>query len=96
MSNEHIESVIQSLQTLAAECSLLKAGELSPSCQKLFERLELGQLLVVEGIHVLSNKQLYDLCDIKVCVTLDHSTCKQRREHRHGKLLYLDMIAIYY
>jgi len=82
VSNEHIESVIQSLQTLAAECSLLKAGELSPSCQKLFERLELNQLLVVEGIHVLSNNQLFDLCDIKVCVTLDHSTCKQRREHR--------------
>ena len=42
---------------------------------------------------MLSNNQLFDLCDIKVCVTLDHSTCKQRRELRHGKLLYLDMIA---
>ena len=82
-SNEHIESVIQTLETREAAESLLNAqGELSPSCQKLFERLELGQLLVVEGIHVLSNNQLFDLCDLKVYVALDHHTCSLRRKLR--------------
>ena len=87
MSNEHIESVIQTLETggAAKAESLLNAQgtELSPSCQKLFERLKLAQLiLVVEGIHVLSNNQLFDLCDIKVYVTLDHHTCSLRRKLR--------------
>ena len=87
VSNEHIESVIQTLETggAAKAESLLNAQgtELSPSCQKLFERLELAQLiLVVEGIHVLSNNQLFDLCDLKVYVTLDHHTCLNRRNLR--------------
>ena len=87
VSNEHIESVIQTLETggAAKAESLLNAQgtELSPSCQKLFERLELAQLiLVVEGIHVLSNSQLFDLCDLKVYVTLDHHTCLNRRKLR--------------
>ena len=87
VSNEHIESVIQTLETggAAKAESLLNAQgtELSPSCQKLFERLELAQLiLVVEGIHVLSNNQLFDLSDLKVYVTLDHHTCSQRRKLR--------------
>ena len=87
VSNEHIESVIQTLEaggTAMAESLLNPQGtELSPACQKLFERLELAQIiLVVEGINVLSNNQLFDLCDLKVYVTLDHHTCWQRRKLR--------------
>ena len=87
VSDEHIESVIKTLETggTAMTESLLnpQGTELSPSCQKLFERLELAQfILVVEGINVLSNNQLFDLCDLKVYVTLDHHTCWQRRKLR--------------
>ena len=87
VENKDIESLIQTLETggAAKAESLLNAQgtELSPSCQKLFERLELAQLiLVVEGIHVLSNNQLFDLCDLKVYVTLDHHTCLNRRNLR--------------
>ena len=85
VSKKNIESVIQTLEDPQTRESLLKAEEveLSPWCQKLFERFELGhQLLVVEGIHVLSNNQLLDLCDLKVYVTLDHKTCTQRRQLR--------------
>lgn len=73
-----VSDLIRSLEE-----SLLTASEpekvLQSSCQKLFERVSLPPVIVVEGIHVLTNKDLNQLCDLKVFLTLDYQTCLQRR-----------------
>jgi len=86
----HLRRILEALEKEVTSESLLKSNsEVSSSCQKLFEKaLEDGLflphgLLVVEGIHVLTNPKLADLFDLKLFVTLDHKTCAARRALRN-------------
>ena len=57
-----------------------------------FEDFEKGQLFkhwpaipalqIVEGITIFNSKQVSDVCDLKIFLTLDHQTCSARRSKR--------------
>lgn len=76
-----LSSLVQQLECQAAE-SFLQEQQLSSSCRQLFEGTLLPPITVVEGIHVLTNKELGQLCDLRLFVTLDQATCAQRRQLR--------------
>ena len=79
----NVSNLIQALDESRDNPLLVDGEKLSAQWQKLFERSVIpSSVLIVEGIHVLTCKELSQLCDLKFFVTLDHKTCWERRQLR--------------
>ena len=74
--------IVQALQSKPAN-HFVKDNEVTSETLDLFSKISPHiQLQLVEGITVLESKILSEICDLKVFIKLDHSSCAARRQKR--------------
>ena len=77
-----VKAFDQASQSWPPEQFLVDNKKISSKTKELFKHWPATPIQIVEGITIFNSKQVSDVCDLKIFLTLDHQTCSARRSKR--------------